>query len=107
MLVLEAIRGDRMEPLYLLVATTGFRRGEMLGLKWQDLDLTKGTLKVSRPLDQHYGPARENAPKRVASRRSAVLPAPVVEALRRRQEDRGAKRKAAGAAWQGEPPGED
>ena len=60
MLFLEAIRGDRMEPLYLLAATTGLRRGEMLGLKWQNLDLTKGTLNVSRPLDQHYGPAREN-----------------------------------------------
>lgn len=106
MLFLEAIRGDRMEALYLLAVTTGLRRGEMLGLKWQDLDLAKGTLKVSRSLDQHYGPARENAPKRAASRRPAVLPASVVEALRRRREAQDAERKAAGAAWRGGPPGE-
>ena len=107
MLFLEAIRGDRMEALYLLAVTTGLRRGEMLGLKWQDLDLTKGTLRVSRSLDQHYGPTRENAPKRAASRRPAVLPAPVVEALRRRQEAQDEERKAAGRAWRGGPPGED
>ncbi len=106
MLFLEAIRGDRMEALYLLAVTTGLRRGEMLGLKWEDLDLTKGTLKVNRSLDQHYGPTRENAPKRAASRRPAVLPAPVVEALRVRQEVQSRERRAAGAAWQGGPPGE-
>lgn len=106
MLFLEAIRGDRMEALYLLAVTTGLRRVEMIGLKWSDLDLTKGTLKVSRSLDQHYGPAQENAPKRAASRRPAVLPAPVVEALRRRQEAQQAERKAAGPAWRGGPPGE-
>lgn len=106
MLFLEAIRGDRMEALYLLAVTTGLRRGEMLGLKWRDLDQTEGTLRVSRSLDQHYGPAKENAPKRAASRRPAVLPAPVVEALRARHEVQEGERNAAGAAWQGGPPGE-
>lgn len=106
MLFLDAIRGDRMEALYLLAVTTGLRRGEMIGLKWSDLDLTKGTLKVSRSLDQHYGPAKENAPKRAASRRPAVLPAPVIEVLRGRREAQSAERKAAGRAWRGGPPGE-
>lgn len=68
---LRSIQGDRLEPLYLLAVTTGMRRGEMLGLKWTDIDLGAGTLKVSRSLDTYYGPAAENNPKRAASRRPA------------------------------------
>jgi integrase len=63
---LKTIRGDRLEALYLLTVTTGLRRGEMLGLKWTDIDLEKGTVLVSRSLDTLYGPATENAPKRAA-----------------------------------------
>jgi len=96
---LREIRGDRLEALYLLAVTTGLRRGELLGLKWGDADLKKGTLKVSRSLDTYYGPAKENAPKRAASRRPAVLPAPVVEALRRRKDGQEEEKQKAGRAW--------
>jgi integrase len=34
---LEAARGDRFEALYVLAITTGLREGELLGLKWEDL----------------------------------------------------------------------
>jgi integrase len=88
-----------MEALYLLAVTTGLRRGELIGLKWEDMDLAKGTLRVSRSLDQHYGPIVENAPKRAASRRPAVLPAPVVETLKRWREQQAAEREKAGRAW--------
>lgn len=87
MLFLEAIHGARMEVLYLLAFTTDLRRGEMLGFEYSDLDLAKGTLKVSRSLDQHYGPAQENVPKTAALPCPAGLPTPVAEALRRRQEE--------------------
>ena len=63
-----------MEALDLLAVTTGLRRGELIGPKWEDLDLAKGTLRVSRSLDQHYGPTVENAPKRAASRRPRSSP---------------------------------
>lgn len=96
---LEAIRGDRLEALYLLAVTTGLRRGELLGLKWEDLDLDKGTLKVSRSLDTYYGPAQENAPKRAASRRPAVLPEPVVAALKKRKVQQHEEKLKAGKAW--------
>ena len=45
---LEAARGDRFEPLYVLAITTGLRRGELLGLRWDDADLESGTLRVGR-----------------------------------------------------------
>ena len=49
---LDAAResGDRFEPLYVLAVTTGLRRGELLGLRWDDADLECGTLRVRRAL---------------------------------------------------------
>ena len=37
---LEAVRGDRLEALYVLAISTGMRQGELLGLRWQDVDLS-------------------------------------------------------------------
>lgn len=101
MLFLEAIRGHRHEALYLLAVTTGLRRGELLGIKWEDLDLAAGTLRVSRSLDTYYGPAADNSPKRLASRRPAKLPAPVVEAFRRQRERQQAEISRLGPLWRG------
>jgi integrase len=47
---LHAARGDRFEALYVLSLTTGLRMGEALGLRWSDVDLDAGTLRVSRQL---------------------------------------------------------
>ncbi len=38
--------GDRLEALYVLAVHTGLRQGELLGLKWDDVDLEEGTLQV-------------------------------------------------------------
>jgi integrase len=37
--LLDAAEGDRLEALYALAVTTGMRRGELLGLKWSDINL--------------------------------------------------------------------
>jgi integrase len=54
---LDAVRksGDRFEPLYVLAITTGLRRGELLGLRWDDVDLECGTLRVGRALVREGG----------------------------------------------------
>jgi integrase len=46
--LLQAANGDRFEALYVLAVTAGLRRGELLGLRWEDLDLERGTLQVRR-----------------------------------------------------------
>jgi integrase len=46
--LLEAARGDRLEALYVLAVTAGLRIGELLGLKWEDVDLKRGVLHVRR-----------------------------------------------------------
>jgi integrase len=67
----EAAKGDRLEALYILAVTTGLRQGELLGLKWDDIDLEVGTLQVRtypfRAEDQEYSPHRETLSDRLGS----------------------------------------
>jgi integrase len=56
-----------LEALYVLAIHTGLRQGELLGLKWTDVDLDAGTLSVQRSLDAD---GNFNPPKRKKSRRT-------------------------------------
>ena len=96
----EAAAGDRFETLYILALTTGLRRGELLGLKWADLDLERGTLGVNRSMDTLYGPPEEKAPKRQCSRRTIALVPEAVAALRVHKKRQAEEQLAAGPAWQ-------
>ena len=49
-LLLEAAQGDKLEALYVLAIHTGMRRGELLALKWADVDLDLATVRVRRTL---------------------------------------------------------
>jgi integrase len=59
----EAAREDRLEALYVVAVTAGLRRGELQGLKWEDLDLEAGTLQVQRTLSEPKGGYVFEAPK--------------------------------------------
>jgi integrase len=48
----DAVSGERLEPLYILAVTAGLRKGEVLGLKWDDLDLEASTLQIRRGLSE-------------------------------------------------------
>jgi integrase len=84
---LEVAKGDRYECLYVLSLTCGLRMGEALGLKWSDIDLDKGTLRVNRQLQRmrrdgdRSGTLEFSEPRNV-SRRTLDLPQRAVEALR-------------------------
>ena len=47
---LEAAKGECLEALLVLALTTGMRRGELLALRWKDVDLDRGTLAVTGSL---------------------------------------------------------
>ena len=49
---LDAARGDRFEALYIVALHCGLRQGELLGLRWKDVDIDAGTLQVRRTLSQ-------------------------------------------------------
>ena len=61
---LQKVREHSLEGLTTLALTVGLRRGEILGLRWQDIDLEKGRLHVRRTLVYlaHHG-FKEGAPK--------------------------------------------
>jgi integrase len=82
--LLDAAKGYRLEALYVLVVHTGMRRGELLGLKWSDVDLEGGTVSVRRTLtrtDNGKGVALGD-PKTKRSRRTVRLTREATEALR-------------------------
>jgi integrase len=84
--LLEAARGDRLEALYELAIQTGMRQGELLGLRWEDVDLDGQSLRIRRTLTRKgndsgcaYGVGE---PKTKKSRRTVRLTQRTVEALR-------------------------
>jgi integrase len=78
----EAAKGDRLEALYILAVTTGLRQGELLGLKWDDVDMEAGTLQVRRTLITAKGGPVISPPKTKGSRRTVKLSQRALEALR-------------------------
>jgi integrase len=80
--LLCAARGTRYETLYIAAVDTGLRQGELLGLKWSDVDLEASKLSVTRSLKVTADGLAFGAPKNQASRRSVPLNKTVVSALR-------------------------
>jgi integrase len=82
--LLMAARGKRNEALYTLAVHTGLRRGELLGLKWTDVDLDVRSPKLSvrRSLKVTENGLGFGPPKNRASRRSVPLNETAVAALR-------------------------
>ena len=73
---------DRLHGLWVLLATTGMRRGEALGLRWADLDLDAGRARVVQTIIQIGGVASVGEPKTGRGRRSVSLDSATVAVLR-------------------------
>jgi integrase len=95
--LLEAAAESRFEALYVVAIYTGLRRGELLGLKWTDADLDKGTLRVQRSLDVD---GTFKAPKTDAARRTLKLTPRALDALKAHKVRQNAERLQAGTRWQ-------
>jgi len=80
--LLETVRGDRLETLYVLALNTGMRQGELLALKWDDVDLERGVLRVRRTLTHANKSFVLGEPKTKNSRRTIRLTTGAVNALR-------------------------
>jgi integrase len=99
---LEAAKGHPQETLFILALTTGMRRGELLGLKWQDIDFAKSILQVRRALTRMPTGLgyKETEPKTKLSRRSIVIISFALEALKKHKAKQLEMRLKAGEAWQ-------
>jgi integrase len=97
--LINSLKGHRHEALYGLMLVTGIRRGEALGLKWTDLDVTSGVLRIRRQLKREEGALVTSDTKTSRSRRSINLPAPMVAGLLAHSERQRAEQRAAGPSW--------
>ncbi len=99
--LLEEARGDRLGALYRLAVTAGLRQGELLGLRWQDVDLGRGTLCVRQQLTRtkKHG-LTFTEPKTKKSRRSVKLTQGTVEALRAHRKRQLKEKLMMGNLWQ-------
>ncbi len=93
--------GARFESLYVVALHTGLREGELLGLKWDDLDLdaTTPTLQVRRTLSETRTGHKFELPKN-GKGRSVKLSRSAVEALRSHRVRQNEERLRAGSRWQ-------
>ena len=74
-------REEGYYELFLLELTTGMRRGEILALKWRDLNLKTGELHISRQVLKVNGKVLISTPKTKSSNRMILLPSEMLELL--------------------------
>src|SRR4029453_7289422 len=80
--LLRAASESRLSLPVLLAVTTGLRRGEILGLRWQDVALEDNSLAVRQSLEQTRSRLALKQPKTAQGRRVIALPSLATEALR-------------------------
>lgn len=79
--LLDAAEGTRLYLPILLAVTTGMHRGEILALRWKDVDLAGNRLSISQSLEETRGVLRFKQPKTAKGRRMITLPPITTEAL--------------------------
>lgn len=99
---LQAIKGHRLELLYIVTLFTGMRQGEVLGLKWDCVDFQHGTIIIGQQLQQKANGEKGFvliSPKNGKTR--TVTPAPfVLDVLRQQQARQAEWKQAAGECWE-------
>jgi integrase len=96
---LAVVESDRLYALWLLAASTGMRRGEVLGLQWPDVDLARARVAVRRSLVTVGHQVVVSEPKTAKGRRSVALDPATVAALKAWRKRQAAERLAWGPAW--------
>ncbi|MEE6179204.1 tyrosine-type recombinase/integrase [Mycobacterium sp. 050134] len=97
--LLAAAESSRYHTALLLIATTGLRRGECLGLRWSDVDLDAGVLRVRDTVQRIDGKLSTGEVKTDRSRRTIPLSPAVVAMLRRHRVTQLEERMRAANQW--------
>ncbi|GAA1370301.1 tyrosine-type recombinase/integrase [Streptomyces beijiangensis] len=97
---LAAARGHRLHALFELALRTGLRKGELLGLRWEDLDLAGGTAGIRRTLQRTNSGGLTALPtKTQSSERRIALPTECMRSLEQHRHRQHQEREAAGTGW--------
>jgi integrase len=97
---LQTIAEHRLGILFLTTIALGFREGEMLGLRWQDLDLDGGLLHLRRQVQRVEGKLQFLEVKTAGSRHTVPLPPTLVQLFQRHRQRQLEERQAFDARWQ-------
>lgn len=95
--ILNSARGRPIYQIASLALASGMRRGELLALRWQDVDLDRSKVKVARSLEQTKAGLRFKEPKTKHGRRTIALPSSAVTELRAHWKAQQEQRLALGA----------
>jgi integrase len=98
---LEATADERGAAAWVLLATTGMRRGELLGLRWSDVDLDAKTVTVRQTLTMAGDRPEVGTPKSKAGNRRVSIDAGTVTALRAWKRTQVQERLLMGSGWRG------
>jgi integrase len=98
-LFINAVKDERLQALYLLTITLGLRRGDVLGIKWENLDFHNLTLHVKAALQRINGKLELSETKTDRSRRPLPLLDFVVKSLRHHRVRQHEERLIAGSGW--------
>lgn len=98
-LLLATLAGHPHEALFVLMLSTCMRRGEALGLRWDDLDTDRGVVHIRRALKREGGVLVTSEPKTSRSRRAVNLPTQLLELLGRHRTRQEAHRADLGGIW--------
>lgn len=93
-------QGDRYYIAFLLAVTTGLRRGEILGLRWKDVDMEAGMASIRKNLVMVNNKPVLHEPKTNRSVRMITLPSMVLQALKEHREIQNQEKIKAGAVYQ-------
>jgi integrase len=96
---LESVGDERLAAAFVLLATTGMRRGEALGVRWTDIDLSGGRLAIVQTVTTVNDKVVISPPKTARSRRSISLDAATIAALREHRRRQAEERLKAGTMW--------
>lgn len=96
---LHFARTDRWYPVFHLLALCGLRRGEVCGLRWEDVNLAAGTLSIVRQVQRRSGQVVESAPKSAAGTRTLALDHTTLTVLRQHRHRQNLERDAAESSW--------
>lgn len=96
---LEHTKGDRLAAAWRLLATTGMRRGEVVGLRWASVDLAKGTIRIDHARVMVGYSVQTSAPKTEAGRRTLALDPATVALLRSWRATQAKERLQVGAGY--------
>jgi integrase len=98
--LLKVIKGDRLETVFHVALTLGLREGEILGLRWQDVDFDNQLLRVAKSLQRIDKKLQLVEPKTKKSKRTLPIPENLLSSLRAHRTRQLEEKLFAGTDWQ-------